>query len=83
MGADKVNANVETDDAAWKILLFSCKKAGCYIFIGNGDGESTAMAVTAWGHALCTMAATTSTTICWPIGASFWVKLVEASLPVA
>ncbi|MGX9785713.1 M20 aminoacylase family protein [Janthinobacterium lividum] len=82
VGADKVNANVEPTMGAEDFAFFLQEKAGCYIFIGNGDGEHRD-----GGHGLgpCVLhnGSYDFNDKLLPIGASFWVKLAEASLPVA
>ena len=80
VGADKVNANVEPTMGAEDFAFFLQEKAGCYIFIGNGDGEHRD-----GGHGLgpCVLhnGSYDFNDNLLPIGASFWVKLAEASLP--
>jgi amidohydrolase len=63
VGADNVDANVEPTMGAEDFAFMLQAKPGCYVFIGNGDGEHRS-AATASGRASCTMAAMTSTTSC-------------------
>ncbi|MBB5608458.1 MULTISPECIES: M20 aminoacylase family protein [unclassified Janthinobacterium] len=80
VGADKVNDKVEPTMGAEDFAFFLQEKAGCYIFIGNGDGEHRD-----GGHGLgpCVLhnGSYDFNDNLLPIGASFWVKLVEESLP--
>ena len=82
VGADKVNANVEPTMGAEDFAFFLQEKAGCYIFIGNGDGDHRD-----GGHGLgpCVLhnGSYDFNDDLLPIGASFWVQLAEASLPLA
>ncbi|KAB8044058.1 M20 aminoacylase family protein [Janthinobacterium aquaticum] len=82
VGADKVNANVEPTMGAEDFAFFLQEKAGCYIFIGNGDGDHRD-----GGHGLgpCVLhnGSYDFNDELLPIGASFWVQLAEASLPQA
>lgn len=80
VGADKVNDKVEPTMGAEDFAFFLQEKAGCYIFIGNGDGDHRD-----GGHGLgpCVLhnGSYDFNDNLLPIGASFWVKLVEESLP--
>lgn len=82
VGADKVNDNVEPTMGAEDFSFFLQEKAGCYIFIGNGDGDHRD-----GGHGLgpCVLhnGSYDFNDNLLPIGASFWVKLAETSLPLA
>ncbi|MHA4868355.1 M20 aminoacylase family protein [Duganella sp. PWIR1] len=82
VGADKVDAKVEPSMAAEDFAYFLQAKPGCYIFIGNGEGEHRE-----GGHGLgpCVLhnGSYDFNDQLLPVGASFWVKLVEASLPLA
>ncbi|MBY0239944.1 MAG: amidohydrolase [Burkholderiaceae bacterium] len=80
VGEDRVNDKVEPTMGAEDFAFFLQEKPGCYIFIGNGDGEHRD-----GGHGLgpCVLhnGSYDFNDQLLPIGASFWVKLVEASLP--
>jgi hippurate hydrolase len=82
VGPDKVDAKVEPSMAAEDFAYFLQAKPGCYIFIGNGEGEHRE-----GGHGLgpCVLhnGSYDFNDQLLPVGASFWVKLVEASLPLA
>ncbi|MRX10447.1 amidohydrolase [Pseudoduganella sp. FT25W] len=80
VGADKVDDQVEPSMAAEDFAYFLQAKPGCYIFIGNGEGDHRD-----GGHGLgpCVLhnGSYDFNDNLLPVGASFWVKLVEASLP--
>ncbi|UTY57492.1 M20 aminoacylase family protein [Massilia sp. erpn] len=80
VGPDKVDADVEPTMGAEDFAFFLQKKPGCYIFIGNGDGEHRD-----GGHGLgpCVLhnGSYDFNDSLLPIGASFWVHLAEAALP--
>jgi hippurate hydrolase len=71
VGLDNVNRNptpaMGSEDFAWMLL----KKPGCYIWIGNGDGEGSCM-VHNPGYDF--------NDDILPIGASYWATLVEQQL---
>ena len=71
VGLENVNRNptpaMGSEDFAWMLL----KKPGCYIWIGNGDGEGTCM-VHNPGYDF--------NDEILPIGASYWATLVEQQL---
>jgi amidohydrolase len=71
VGLDNVNRNptpaMGSEDFAWMLL----KKPGCYIWIGNGDGEGSCM-VHNPGYDF--------NDEILPIGASYWATLVEQQL---
>ncbi|AKU23546.1 M20 family metallopeptidase [Massilia sp. MB5] len=80
VGPDKVDADVEPTMGAEDFAFFLQKKPGCYIFIGNGDGEHRD-----GGHGLgpCVLhnGSYDFNDGLLPIGASFWVHLAETALP--
>jgi hippurate hydrolase len=82
VGADKVDDNVEPTMGAEDFAYFLQAKPGCYIFIGNGEGDHRD-----GGHGLgpCVLhnGSYDFNDNLLPVGASFWVSLVEASLPQA
>ncbi|WP_343728155.1 M20 aminoacylase family protein [Duganella sp.] len=82
VGADKVDDQTEPSMAAEDFAYFLQARPGCYIFIGNGEGDHRA-----GGHGLgpCVLhnGSYDFNDNLLPVGASFWVKLVEASLPLA
>ncbi len=80
VGADKVNTDTEPTMGAEDFAYMLQEKPGCYVFLGNGDGDHRA-----GGHGLgpCQLhnASYDFNDDLLPIGASYWVKLVEMSLP--
>ena len=80
LGAERVDDNVEPTMGAEDFAYFLQEKPGCYMFIGNGEGEHRE-----GGHGLgpCVLhnGSYDFNDNLLPIGASFWVKLVEKSLP--
>jgi hippurate hydrolase len=80
VGADKVDTNVEPTMGAEDFAFMLQSKPGCYVFLGNGEGEHRAS-----GHGLgpCQLhnASYDFNDQLLPIGASYWVRLVEMSLP--
>ncbi|MEW6373078.1 MAG: M20 aminoacylase family protein [Pseudomonadota bacterium] len=81
VGDNKVNTKVEPTMGAEDFAFMLQAKPGCYVFIGNGDGEHRA-----GGHGLgpCQLhnGSYDFNDQLLPIGASFWARLVEMSLPV-
>lgn len=82
VGAANVNTGVEPTMGAEDFAFMLQAKPGCYVFIGNGDGDHRA-----GGHGLgpCQLhnGSYDFNDQLLPIGASYWVKLVETGLPVA
>ncbi|MFA9217737.1 MAG: M20 aminoacylase family protein [Sphingomonadaceae bacterium] len=80
VGADKVDEQVEPTMGAEDFAFFLQQKPGCYVFIGNGEGEHRD-----GGHGLgpCVLhnGSYDFNDNLLPIGASFWVRLAEMSLP--
>ncbi len=80
VGESMVDGNVEPTMGAEDFAFFLQEKPGCYIFIGNGEGEHRD-----GGHGLgpCVLhnASYDFNDRLLPIGASFWVHLAEAALP--
>jgi len=81
VGDDKVNANVEPTMGAEDFAFMLQAKPGCYVFLGNGEGDHRAA-----GHGLgpCQLhnASYDFNDNLLPIGASYWIRLVEMSLPL-
>ena len=79
-GADRVDASVEPTMGAEDFAFMLQHKPGCYVFIGNGEGEHRA-----GGHGLgpCQLhnASYDFNDSLLPIGASYWVRLAEMALP--
>jgi hippurate hydrolase len=82
VGEDKVDANVEPTMGAEDFAFMLQAKPGCYVFLGNGDGEHRV-----GGHGLgpCQLhnGSYDFNDQLLPIGASYWVRLVEMSLGAA
>lgn len=82
VGAENVDDQVEPTMGAEDFAFFLQAKPGCYVFIGNGEGEHRD-----GGHGLgpCVLhnASYDFNDHLLPIGASFWVKLVEKALAPA
>lgn len=81
-GAERVDTNVEPTMGAEDFAFMLQEKPGCYVFIGNGDGAHRS-----GGHGLgpCQLHNTSYdfNDKLLPIGASYWVRLVEMRLPMA
>jgi hippurate hydrolase len=81
VGADKVDDNVEPTMGAEDFAFFLQAKPGCYIFIGNGEGDHRD-----GGHGLgpCVLhnGSYDFNDNLLPVGASFWARLAEKSLPL-
>jgi hippurate hydrolase len=79
VGADNVDTNVEPTMGAEDFAFMLQEKPGCYVFIGNGDGDHRSQ-----GHGLgpCQLhnGSYDFNDHLLPIGASFWARLVEMSL---
>ncbi|MDQ1817859.1 M20 aminoacylase family protein [Massilia scottii] len=79
VGADKVNADTEPTMGAEDFAFMLQEKPGCYVFIGNGEGDHRA-----GGHGLgpCQLhnASYDFNDNLLPIGASYWVRLAEMRL---
>jgi hippurate hydrolase len=80
-GEANVDAKVEPTMGAEDFAYMLQAKPGCYVFIGNGEGDHRAM-----GHGLgpCQLhnASYDFNDQLLPIGASYWVRLAEMSLPL-
>jgi amidohydrolase len=81
VGADHVDTDVEPTMGAEDFAFMLQAKPGCYVFLGNGDGAHRSQ-----GHGLgpCQLhnGSYDFNDQLLPIGASYWAKLVEMSLPV-
>jgi hippurate hydrolase len=79
VGPDNVNAAVEPTMGAEDFAFMLQAKPGCYVFIGNGEGEHRL-----GGHGLgpCQLhnGSYDFNDQLLPIGASYWVRLVEMGL---
>lgn len=80
VGEARVDARVEPTMGAEDFSFILQEKPGCYVFIGNGDGDHRAT-----GHGLgpCNLhnPSYDFNDDLLPIGASYWVRLAEAYLP--
>jgi hippurate hydrolase len=81
VGSDNVDTNVEPTMGAEDFAFMLQEKPGCYVFIGNGDGDHRHR-----GHGLgpCQLhnGSYDFNDHLLPIGASYWARLVEMSLPL-
>lgn len=79
VGAQNVDTQVEPTMGAEDFAFMLQHKPGCYVFIGNGDGEHRTM-----GHGLgpCNLhnPSYDFNDDLLPIGASYWVRLAETYL---
>ncbi|MDQ2821926.1 MAG: M20 family metallopeptidase [Pseudomonadota bacterium] len=79
VGADKVNADVEPTMGAEDFAFMLQARPGCYVFLGNGEGDHRAA-----GHGLgpCQLhnGSYDFNDNLLPIGASYWIRLVEMNL---
>ena len=82
VGDAGVDANVEPTMGAEDFAFMLQEKPGCYVFIGNGEGEHRS-----FGHGLgpCNLhnPSYDFNDDLLPIGATYWVRLAETYLPVA
>ncbi|WP_426190004.1 M20 aminoacylase family protein [Massilia sp. DWR3-1-1] len=82
VGAERVDTQVEPTMGAEDFAFMLQAKPGCYVFIGNGEGGHRD-----GGHGLgpCQLhnGSYDFNDHLLPIGASYWVKLAELSLPLA
>ncbi|MGJ7916558.1 M20 aminoacylase family protein [Massilia sp. LXY-6] len=80
VGAENVDTNVEPTMGAEDFAFMLQAKPGCYVFLGNGDGAHRL-----GGHGLgpCQLhnGSYDFNDQLLPIGASYWVRLAEMSLP--
>ncbi|MFZ6799135.1 M20 aminoacylase family protein [Undibacterium sp. Di24W] len=81
VGSEKLDQRVEPTMGAEDFAFMLQQKPGCYVFIGNGEGAHRNS-----GHGLgpCNLhnPSYDFNDDLLPIGASYWVRLVEAYLPV-
>ncbi|GAB3465379.1 M20 aminoacylase family protein [Massilia terrae] len=82
VGAANVDANVEPSMGAEDFAFMLQDKPGCYVFLGNGEGDHR-MAGHGLGPCQLHNASYDFNDQLLPIGASYWVKLAEMSLPAA
>jgi hippurate hydrolase len=79
VGADQVDDKVEPTMGAEDFAFFLQQKPGCYVFIGNGDGDHRS-----GGHGLgpCNLhnPSYDFNDALLPIGGTYWVRLAEAWL---
>jgi amidohydrolase len=80
VGESNVNAHVEPTMGAEDFAFMLRHKPGCYVFIGNGEGDHRVA-----GHGLgpCNLhnGSYDFNDALLPIGATYWVRLAEAYLP--
>ncbi len=82
VGTEHVNPQVEPTMGSEDFAFMLQEKPGCYVFLGNGEGAHREM-----GHGLgpCNLhnPSYDFNDDLLPIGATYWVRLAEASLPKA
>ncbi len=82
VGDAAVDVNVEPTMGAEDFAFMLQEKPGCYVFIGNGEGEHRS-----FGHGLgpCNLhnPSYDFNDDLLPIGATYWVRLAESYLPAA
>ena len=82
VGDAAVDATVEPTMGAEDFAFMLQEKPGCYVFIGNGEGEHRS-----FGHGLgpCNLhnPSYDFNDDLLPIGATYWVRLAESYLPVS
>ncbi|MFA9275111.1 MAG: M20 aminoacylase family protein [Candidatus Aquirickettsiella gammari] len=80
VGKEQVNTEVEATMGAEDFAFMLQAKPGCYVFLGNGEGQHRSA-----GHGLgpCNLhnPSYDFNDDLLPIGASYWVRLVQAYLP--
>lgn len=81
VGAQQVNAQIEPTMGAEDFAFMLQEKPGCYVFIGNGEGDHRSR-----GHGLgpCNLhnPSYDFNDALLPIGATYWVRLTQALLPL-
>jgi hippurate hydrolase len=79
VGAERVHTGIEPTMGAEDFAFFLQQKPGCYVFIGNGDGDHRSA-----GHGLgpCNLhnASYDFNDDLLPLGATYWVRLAESWL---
>jgi metal-dependent amidase/aminoacylase/carboxypeptidase family protein len=79
VGSENVNTQVEPTMGAEDFAFLLQEKPGCYVFLGNGEGDHRAI-----GHGMgpCNLhnPSYDFNDALLPIGATYWVRLVEAYL---
>ena len=82
VGAENVDAAVEPTMGSEDFAFMLQHKPGCYVFLGNGDGGHRDL-----GHGLgpCNLhnPSYDFNDDLLPIGATYWIELAQAALPVA
>lgn len=80
VGKEQVNTEIEATMGAEDFAFMLQAKPGCYVFLGNGEGQHRSA-----GHGLgpCNLhnPSYDFNDDLLPIGASYWVRLVQAYLP--
>jgi amidohydrolase len=81
VGAERVDTNIEPTMGAEDFAFMLQAKPGCYVFLGNGDGDHRHQ-----GHGLgpCNLhnPSYDFNDALLPIGASYWVRLAETYLAI-
>ena len=81
VGNAQVNSTVEPTMGSEDFAFFLQKKPGCYVFLGNGDGDHRSV-----GHGLgpCNLhnPSYDFNDDLLPLGATYWVRLAEVAMPL-
>jgi hippurate hydrolase len=79
VGEQSVDANIEATMGGEDFAFFLQQKPGCYVFIGNGDGDHRA---SLHGLGPCNLhnASYDFNDDLLPLGATYWVRLAESWL---
>ncbi|MEJ2896742.1 M20 aminoacylase family protein [Bordetella avium] len=80
-GKEHVNPSVMQSMAAEDFSFFLEKVPGCYLFLGNGDGDHRQQPYHGMGPCQLHNPNYDFNDALLPVGASYWVKLVQAFLP--
>ncbi|AHV91542.1 M20 aminoacylase family protein [Bordetella holmesii] len=82
-GAENVNPQVPQFMGAEDFSFFLEKVPGCYLFLGNGDGDHRLESYHGMGPCQLHNPNYDFNDALLPVGATYWVKLVQAFLPIA
>ncbi len=82
-GRENINPQVPQFMGAEDFSFFLEKVPGCYLFLGNGDGDHRLQSYHGMGPCQLHNPNYDFNDALLPVGASYWVKLVQAFLPKA
>ncbi|MDM9561715.1 MULTISPECIES: M20 aminoacylase family protein [Bordetella] len=80
-GDEQVNCNIPAFMGAEDFSFYLEKVPGCYLFLGNGDGDHRIATYHGMGPCQLHNPNYDFNDALLPVGATYWVKLVEAFLP--